>query len=407
MRSVFTFLLCCSFSLLQAQLIDCRPRICMINYHYHDDNQPNTDMTTIKAIRPDILIDNTPHGFWGETNGFVGCNPNEYTPLGIEVYSYISGGWEGTHHQGGADTSDLTVNLSRIQGIKNDGATGVFLDEVSGFPGQNAKQYISEIYNKCQQLNLKLILNPGVQSFDPWLVTQCDYVLTDEHYTGTRPPTASELPFLNRVLVVAQNITNAPAAVNITLGARNHGFGFSYACTEYITIPSWIAAYEAQIAQSSATPVITNNGGILSSSADYGNQWYHDVSGRLSGEVNKTFTPSVAGIYYAVVTLDGCESDTSNKIQVTSTSVASPGVNTVLEIYPNPAGNYFLVSIPDMKEQQVYLDIYNQTGQLVKEIGAVGQGQAIMIDDLNSGVYYVVLSDENGVLKTGKVLVSR
>lgn len=400
MKQFFTLILflCFCTNVMHAQLVNCRPRISMINYNYHDDSQPNTDMTTIKNIKPDILIDNTPHGFWGEANNFVGCNPAAYTPLGIEVYSYIAGGWEGTHHLGGADTSDLATNLIRIQGIKTDGATGVFLDEVSGFPNTNAKQYITAIYQKCQQLNLKLILNPGVQSFDPWLMEHCNYILTDEHYSGTRLPTSSELPYLNRVLVVAQNVTNVTDAAGITIGARNNGFGFSYACTEYINIPSWIVQYEAQITQSPITPVITNNGGILSSSANYGNQWYEVTSGIIAGANGKNFTPNATGTYYAIVTLDGCHSDTSNKIYFTSTSVYKPDASTELKVFPNPSGNIIYIISPSAVNIQL-------TGIDGKVILYKEKATQLSIRELADGVYFLsILDQENRLLKVEQIV---
>ena len=130
-------------------LDSCRPRMVMISYGYHDDSDPNNSiMAKIKAIGPEILVDNTIHGYWGEHNGGIGCHPSEYTPLGIKVFSYIASGHNRTDGHP-AIIDSLPLNLARVEGIAADGATGVFLDEVCNLPDDSCKSYIEAIYNKC------------------------------------------------------------------------------------------------------------------------------------------------------------------------------------------------------------------------------------------------------------------
>ena len=131
---------------VNGQSKSCRPKICLVVYEYHDDSQPNAVMNAIKQATPNILIDNTPGGYWGQKNRGVGCLPSQYSPLGINVFSYITGGYEGTKRYDDDPTAnDLASNLARINAISNDGAAGVFLDEVSAFPDNNAKNYMIEI----------------------------------------------------------------------------------------------------------------------------------------------------------------------------------------------------------------------------------------------------------------------
>ena len=75
-------------------------------------------------------------------------------------------------------------------------------------------------------------------------------------------------------------------------------------------------------------------------------------------------------------------------------------------IFPNPAGNYFNISLKNM-EGDANLEIYDLIGKLVmKKI--IGNNDIYRIDaeNLENGVYLVVVSNGNGVL-TKKVLLNK
>lgn len=400
MNKIFTIII--SLAFLQsatAQQVPCRPRIAMFNYHFHNDNSPNSDMSAIKAALPELLIDNTPHGYWGEQNGYVGCKPSEYIPLGIQVYSYIAGGYEGSKYKNNIDS--LSINLARISGIKADGATGVFLDEVSDFPTTAQKNYISAIATKCKQEGLKLILNTGIQYFDSWLMTQCDYILTDEKYKGTRQPTISEQPFLDRVIVISENITSDTAAAKLSIGARANGFGYSYGCVEYINIPTWLNSYLAMIAQKPATPTISWVSGKITSSASYGVQWFYNGT-LISGANSKNYSPTQTGFYTSVTTFDGCSSDTSNKIYYAATDVNNVISNeNNVSIYPNPARNQFFIQYKKYHANgRVSILVFNTLGNKALEKSADIDSDTIVVDvsNLNQGVYIVQINDGTGII---------
>lgn len=380
-----------------AQLVPCRPKICMIVYEYHNDNNPNAQKTAIQGFLPEILIDNTPHGYYGEQNGYVGCNPADYVPLGTEVYCYLIGGYEGTSHQNNMD--DSALNIARIQGIAGDGATGVFLDEVSNFPNASHKAYIQAMYDKCQSLGLKLILNPGTSLFDPWLIQHCDYILTREHYNGTDAPSPSEQPYLNKVLVVCQSVTTASAAAAISLGARANGFHASYACDLYINIPGYLAAYNTQMTQAPAAPIISQVGSTLHSNYPVGNQWYETVAGPILNDTNQNFTPLVTGTYYSIVSIDTCHSDTSNKITVIGTSVPSISSSANILLYPNPATEFIAFEVDNLKGKNVEAIITNAIGEtILLQSNTTGSGR-INIQSLATGIYMLVLRSEQSIYR--------
>lgn len=377
----------------------------MIDYNYHNDNAANADKTAIIASLPDILIDNTPGGFYGQANGGVGCLPLVYKPYGIKVYCYLIGGYEGTVH--GLDSSELNANLARITAIAADSAEGVFLDEVSNFPNNAGNAYLLTIYNHCQSLGLKLILNPGTYIFDTTLMNKCDFILTDELYNGSRLPSTSESPFLDRVLVVANSVNNPNSAATISLGARTNGFGFSYACEQYVTLPPWLSTYLTLIENQPITiPTIVQNGNMLHSSVQYGNQWYEVSQGIIPGATAQTFIPTVSGNYYSIVTLQGCSSDTSNIIDYFVTGYESIELESKIQLYPNPAVD--AISIDKKNESSgTTLYIYNYLGSLVKTSLLEHKHSKVLIQDLPNGVYMVRIITENSIESHNKLIIQK
>jgi len=399
MKKFYFFILLglCAFA-ATAQLVNCRPKICLIDYNYHNDGAPNADMTAIKNALPDILIDNTPGGYW---NG--ACNASEYTPLGIKVFSYITSGYEGTKYHTSED--DLTANLARVDAIANDGATGVFLDEVDYNPDSAAKAYITAIYTECQAKGLLLIVNPGVNNFASWLMGHCDYILTDENYNGTRSLSPSEALYADRVLVVAQNVTSDANAAAITSGASAHGFGYSYACNNYLSLAPWLDNYLSLATHAPITPTITAAGTTLLSDATSGNQWYEETMGAMAGATNQNYTATADGIYYSIVTLANCPSDTSNKITIAGTAVQHINNTQAVELYPNPANDIITIRI-DGHNATVKVDIYDVVGKLAVSAAISSTKIAMPVSGLANGTYIAII-EADGRLTRKKLVVNR
>ena len=173
----------------------CQSSICLIDYSYHIDTSPNPAMAAIDSFKPALLVCNTPHGLYGDQD-----LPAVYHPFGIQVYSYITGGYEGSKYMTSED--DSATNIGRIDGIALDGADGVMLDEVSSILTPQKKGYITAMFNKCRAKSLKLIVNPGDNSFDTFLISHSDYVISSENFTGMTPPSSSELAAMSHMIVL-------------------------------------------------------------------------------------------------------------------------------------------------------------------------------------------------------------
>ena len=156
------------------------------------------------------------------------------------------------------------------------------------------------------------------------------------------------------------------------------------------------------------TPVITENGAILTSSAPSGNQWY--LNGvAIPGATGQTFEVTESGDYYVIVTLSGCSSDPSNTI-----TIVMPGINqltgTRLQVFPVPNDGMFTVACTWSADENLTLEVYNYLGVRIHESKIYPiQGKVERIVDLRpipNGIYTVVLrTADDRVLR--RILVNK
>lgn len=111
------------------------------------------------------------------------------------------------------------------------------------------------------------------------------------------------------------------------------------------------------------TPVITQSGEMLMSSAPSGNQWYLNGTA-IPNATQQGFTPVQTGLYTVMVTLFGCESMVSDDFYYIMTSISgSSPLRTTL--WPNPNDGNFRVSFSGLKPGLIKLSIVNSLGVTV------------------------------------------
>jgi PKD repeat protein len=155
-----------------------------------------------------------------------------------------------------------------------------------------------------------------------------------------------------------------------------------------------------------ATPTITQNGTVLTSSASTGNQWY--LNGVLlfgaSGQ-NYTFTQN--GIYSVRVSAGGCTAFSAD-FEVTNSGIQELKEGSSLLVYPNPNKGEFSISFYTNLKKNYQLKLYNALGQVVYEKALNGiygnYSQNIDVKNYLSGIYFLTLTDEKGIA-TKKVFV--
>lgn len=146
-------------------------------------------------------------------------------------------------------------------------------------------------------------------------------------------------------------------------------------------------------------PIITVNGSQLSSSALKGNQWF-DEEGAIEGAVEQTFTPTVSGNYYVVVSNGVCESEPSDTYYVNLSGEQQVTWNL------QSGWNWISVNMKEMTDPKKFLKpvmshterMVGQTQELTQDpvYGLVGELQT-----LSPVTSYKLKMSGNGTLTQG------
>jgi hypothetical protein len=140
-----------------------------------------------------------------------------------------------------------------------------------------------------------------------------------------------------------------------------------------------------------ATPIITQNDNILHSDATIGNQWYNQA-GLITGATNQDYTVTSNGNYYVIVTLNGCNSNSSNTINVVLTRIESPEKTQIIKVYPNPFTNELIIEKMGNTINTKF-EILNSLGQIIFK-GNFLEKTVVQTSNFSYGMYIIKI--ENG-----------
>ena len=146
-------------------------------------------------------------------------------------------------------------------------------------------------------------------------------------------------------------------------------------------------------------PVISQDGDVLSSDIVLGNQWYLNDE-EIPGATGQFYTAQVNGLYYDIVTVNSCVSDTSNSIYVIVTSVNEIR-NDYFRVAPNPARNKVKILSGNHFTGKVNVRLFSVSGLLINDyILQLADGksnQTIDISSLTPGLYFLKISNKDAV----------
>ena len=147
----------------------------------------------------------------------------------------------------------------------------------------------------------------------------------------------------------------------------------------------------------SPTPTISENGGVLSTQTYPIYLWYFNGS-PIPGATSIDYTPTQGGSYYVeVVNASGCAGQSD---PITFSGVGIDELNTNVSIYPNPSNGILNIQ---SESPIAFATLYNSVG---KEIQVNLIGKKLDLSHLSNGVYIVHLSINNHII-TKRIILSK
>jgi len=192
------------------------------------------------------------------------------------------------------------------------------------------------------------------------------------------------------------HIFNTPQTYNVTLIAST-GSSCNDTLSKSVTVNEtpvcdfdyeidWVNGYTPGNRSLKFTPANTN----------YSNyQWFFTKS-ENSSAVNPTHTFLYDGNYTVRLiasTNEGCNCESSKNITITTTGINLVEKGTI-KVYPNPASDIFTL---ENLENEVKYEIINMDGKKLLEGNAMKGINRINISKLNTGVYYVKVSNSDSI----------
>lgn len=140
-----------------------------------------------------------------------------------------------------------------------------------------------------------------------------------------------------------------------------------------------------------AQPSISVDVDVLTSSADFNNQWQYNGND-ISGAVNKTYIFTQNGDYTVYVIENGCSSDTSDVFTANNAGIVEMDESSNLEVFPNPTSGVFNLRIEQPTGAQV--TIQDMNGKVMKTIEVKSTETMVDISSLQNGVYLIAVQTE-------------
>jgi len=138
-------------------------------------------------------------------------------------------------------------------------------------------------------------------------------------------------------------------------------------------------------------PVVTFTDNTLNSNIGTGIQWYRNMT-PIQGATSQNYTPVENGKYF-IVCKNNCISDTSNYVDVLISNTEQYMNNSTLQIFPNPAKEYFMLRSTAPMTGSIKLSIFSSDCILVRnyEINNKSFSKECQIDirQLKPGLYFI------------------
>jgi photosystem II stability/assembly factor-like uncharacterized protein len=170
-----------------------------------------------------------------------------------------------------------------------------------------------------------------------------------------------------------------------------------YASNEYGNAPS--SELEITVNPIPNTPEITLTEYTLSSTEADTYQWYKN-NNEIEGATSQTYEVIENGEYHVIITENGCFSNASNLIEVTSVNINEHSMsNSNIVIFPNPADEYITIISDEIQTNQMIVEIYNANGKLMlSNKYKQSNSEKISLSEFAKGIYFVKLIADKEIL---------
>ncbi|MES2138142.1 MAG: M43 family zinc metalloprotease [Bacteroidota bacterium] len=179
----------------------------------------------------------------------------------------------------------------------------------------------------------------------------------------------------------AVNSTNAAIVATVTVTPSINGSCTGIPSTYTITV--------------SPTPVITQSGGVLSSSTASSYQWYWNGQ-PVIGATSQTYTPTQNGDFTVIAGGSTCS---SNSINVNNTGIDAIVNNDFFTVYPNPNDGNFNISFCVAMKSTYKLTLLNALGALVYQETLTDfngtYSKQMDLTKFGKGIYLISISNPN------------
>ena len=200
------------------------------------------------------------------------------------------------------------------------------------------------------------------------------------------------------VIMVSKNYTLC-AGQTVTVGANTYSAAGTY--TDVLTsINGCDSTVNSNVSVINAlNNSVTINGLTLSANqtgATY--QWVdcNNNNALIANATSQTYTATSNGSYAVVVKIGNC-SVTSPCNIVTTVGIKSYNANNSISIYPNPTSGLLTIDLSTVSTETIKVEIRNAIGQAVYSTSLANEYQAINIQHLSAGIYYVLIDNQRPV----------
>jgi subtilisin family serine protease len=137
--------------------------------------------------------------------------------------------------------------------------------------------------------------------------------------------------------------------------------------------------------------IVESNGSLHSFNTTASYQWYRD-SEPIEGATARSYDyQDEPGVYFVVTRNTGCNRVSTPYEVIVAGSESKPYGEEVVNVYPNPAKRYVVVSVSEKLQPAYQVTIYNILGRKVKSLHLTGKENSVSLDGLSAGMYTVLV----------------